>query len=135
MIQAYKVDKVVCMKHISAEEGSSVTYRSRSAEARAAEAKSRQARRVMHSEPDKEISFGPPDKATNYNNSRKRKSSTSSTPRPIGKKSCIEVGNTKIHFVPNPRPEVIGKQVRMKFQIIDSEISEWFQGIISSYKY
>lgn len=24
-------------------------------------------------------------------------------------------------------------QVRMKFQIIDSEISEWFQGIISSY--
>ena len=41
MIHTYKVDKVVCMKHISAEEGGSITYRSRSAEARAAEAKSR----------------------------------------------------------------------------------------------
>ena len=130
MIQVYKVDKVVCMKHISAEEGGSITYRSRSEEARAAEAKSRQACRVIHSEPDKESSFGPPDKATNYN-SRKRKSSTSSTPKP--KKSCIEVDNKKVHFVPNPRPEVIGKQVKMKFQIVESDISEWFQGIISSY--
>ena len=27
MIHTYKVDKVVCMKHISAEEGGSITYR------------------------------------------------------------------------------------------------------------
>lgn len=130
MVHTYKVDKVVCMKHISAEEGGSIMYRSRSAEARAAEAKSRQARQLIHSEPDKESSFGPPDKATNYN-SRKRKSSTNSTPG--SKKSCIEIDNKKIHFVPNPHPEVIGKQVRMKFQIVDSNTSEWFQGIISSY--
>ena len=78
----------------------------------------------------KESSFGPPDKATNYN-SRKRKSSTSSIPKPK-KLSCIEIDNKKVHFVPNPRPEVIGKQVKMKFQIVESDISEWFQGIISS---
>lgn len=55
------------MKYISAEEGGSITYRSRLAEARAAEANCRQARRLIHSEPDKEGSFGPPDKATHYN--------------------------------------------------------------------
>ena len=59
------------------------------------------------------------------------KSLTSSTPKP--KKSCIEIDNKNVHFVPNPRPEVIGKQVKMKFQIVESDISEWFQGIISSY--
>ena len=107
IIQVYKVDKVVCMKHISAEEGGSITYHSRSEEARAVEAKSRQARRVIHSEPDKESSFGPPDKATNYN-------STSSTPKP--KKSCIEIENKRSPFVPNPHPEVIGKQVKINFK-------------------
>ena len=60
-----KVDKFVCMKHVSAEKGGSTTYRSRSEDARAAEAKSRQAHRVIHSEPNKESNFGPPDKATN----------------------------------------------------------------------
>ena len=130
MIHTFKVDKIACMKHISAEEGGSITYRSRSAEARAAEAKSSQAHRLMHSEPDKESNFGPPDKATNYN-PRKRKSSTNSPPG--SKKSCFEIGYKKIHFVPNPRPEVIGKQVRMKFQIEESDAFEWFQGIISSY--
>ena len=92
MIHTYKVDKIACMKHISAEEGGSIMYRSRSAEARAAEAKSRQARRLVHSEPDKESNFGPPDKATNYN-PRKRKSSTNSPPG--SKKSCFEIGNKK----------------------------------------
>ena len=77
MIHTYKVDKIACMKHISVEEGGSIMYRSWSAEARAAEAKSRQARQLVHSEPDKESNYGSPDKATNYN-PRKRKLSTNS---------------------------------------------------------
>ena len=34
MISVYKVDKVVCLKHIAAEEGVSLSYRLRSEEAR-----------------------------------------------------------------------------------------------------
>jgi len=49
------------------------------------------------------------------------------------KKSCIEIDSKKVEFVPNPHPEVIGKQVRMRFEIIDSDTWEWFGGIISSY--
>jgi hypothetical protein len=37
------------------------------------------------------------------------------------KKNCIEIDKKKVQFVPNPRPEVIGKEVRMKFQILDSD--------------
>ena len=36
-------------------------------------------------------------------------------------------------FVPNPRPEVIGKEANMKFYIQESDTCEWFRGIISSY--
>ena len=36
----------------------------------------------------------------------------------------------KVELVPNPHQEVIGKQVRMRFEIIDSDTSEWFEGII-----
>ena len=79
MVQIYKLDKVVCMKHITAEQGSSITYRSRTAEARAAQAKSRQISRSVSGNPDKESHFGPPDKGTNFNikQSRKRFSTTS----------------------------------------------------------
>ena len=34
MTNVYKTDKVVCLKHIGAQEGISLTYRSRSEEAR-----------------------------------------------------------------------------------------------------
>ena len=41
MISLYKVDKVVCFKHIAAEEGVSLSYRSRSEEARTSARKSK----------------------------------------------------------------------------------------------
>ena len=133
MTQTYKVDKVVCLKHITAEQGSSISYRSKTIEARAAQAKCRQKSR-MHFDPDKESEYGPPDKATNFNNPHKRQSSTNKFySTPSSKKGCIEIDNKKIQFVPNPHPEVIGKQVRMKFEIVDSNTFEWFEGIVSSY--
>ena len=85
----------------------------------------------MRFDPDKESEYGPPDKATNFNNLHKRQSSTNKFySTPSSKKGCID---KKIQFVPNPHPEVIGKQVRMKFEIVDSNTFEWFEGIVSSY--
>ena len=69
---------------------------------------------------------------TNY--PHKRQSSTNKFySTPSSKKDCIEIDNKKIQFVPNPHPEVIGKQVRMKFKTVDSNTLEWFEGIVSSY--
>ena len=87
----------------------------------------------MHSDPDKESKFGPPDKAANFKTPSKRQPSASKYSAPSSKKSCIEIDNKKVHFIPNPHPEVIGKEVRMKFQILDSDSYEWFNGIVSSY--
>ena len=133
MTETYKIDKVVCMKHITALQGSSISYRSKTAEARAAQAKCRQKCRSICSEPDKESKFGPPDKAANFNKSCKRQSSASKYSAPGSKKSFIEIDKRKVQFVPNPHPEVIGKQVKMKFHIQDSDSCEWFDGIVSSY--
>ena len=69
--------QVVCMKHISAEEGGSTTYRSRSVEALGLRKQNQDKHVELNTEPDQESSFVPPDKAINYN-SRKQKSSTSS---------------------------------------------------------
>ena len=42
MISVYKLDKIVCLKHIAAEEGVSLSYHSRSEEARRASARKKQ---------------------------------------------------------------------------------------------
>ena len=46
MISVYKLDKVVCLKHIAAEEGVSLSYRIRSEEARRASARKKQKQRA-----------------------------------------------------------------------------------------
>ena len=46
MISVYKLDKVVCLKHIAAEKGVSLSYHSRSEEARRASARKKQKRRA-----------------------------------------------------------------------------------------
>ena len=48
MISVYKVDKVVCLKHIAAEEGVSLSYRSRSEEARRTSARRKQKQRARN---------------------------------------------------------------------------------------
>ena len=47
------------------------------------------------------------------------------------KEQAIEVGDDTIQYVPNNHPEVMGKRVRMKFDVSDSE--EWLNGIITTY--
>ena len=36
-----------------------------------------------------------------------------------------------VQFIPNPRPDVLGKTVRMQFEV--SGKNEWFEGIIATY--
>ena len=38
-----------------------------------------------------------------------------------------------MQYVPDSHPELMGKQVRMKFDVSKSGKTEWFQGIVSSY--
>ena len=134
MTETYKIDKVVCIKHITAMQESSISYRSQTAEARAAQAKYRQKCRSMRSEPDRDSEFGPPDKASNFNRAVPRKRPTpSGSKHGPSKKICVEIDKKKIQFVPNPHPEVIGKEAKMKFHIQDSDTCDWFRGIISSY--
>ena len=96
MTETYKIDKVVCMKHITAIQGSSISYRSQTSEARVAQAKYRQKCRSMRSEPDKDSQFGPPDKTSNFNKAvqRKRQSTSVSKPGP-SKKNCVEIDKKK----------------------------------------
>ena len=61
MLEVYKIDKVVCMKHICAHKGNSITYRSRTMEARVAEVKAGRGDGAVLYISDKNIEFGPPD--------------------------------------------------------------------------
>ena len=36
-----------------------------------------------------------------------------------------------VQFIPNPRPDVLGKTVQMQFEV--SGKNEWFEGIIATY--
>lgn len=117
-----KVDKLHCLKHIAAEKGSSITYRSQSEEARATEAKKRQKRHYSNVPSDKAAEFGPSDKVTNFNvsSSQKRKSDSNDSEQPT-KKMAIDVNNEIVEYTPDSHPELIGKMVCMKFEITESK--------------
>ena len=104
------------------------TYRSRSAESRAAEASKRQKRRYSNVPSDKEAEFGPPDKSTNFNTP----SQTSNTAN-ASKKMAIEVKNNIIQYVPDSHPELMGKRVQMKFEQTSLDTVNGLKGAISSY--
>ena len=129
MLKVYRVDKVHCLRHITAEQGSSISYRSRSTEARAAEASKRQKRRYSTVPSDREAEFGPPDKVTNFN--MKSSPTIDKTPQTT-KKMAIEVNNTLMQYIPDSHPELMGTSVRMRFEIAESEKHESFEGIISA---
>ena len=71
MIKVYKVDKVACLKHMAAEDGIVLSYRSKNEEARRMTAKKKQEYR-KRSFPDKESEYGPPDRTDNFVYSRKK---------------------------------------------------------------
>ena len=65
MIKVYKLDKVACLKHMAAEKGVVLSYRSTTEEARRVSAIQKQKQRLK-SIPDKSCQFGPPDRVDNF---------------------------------------------------------------------
>ena len=133
MIKIYKVDKIACLKHIIAQDGVSLSYRSQTEEARrmATAKKSQQRMKLI---PDKTAQFDPPDRTDNFvvSSSRKRtklssQECTNSCSAP--KCQCQTVDNSRVECIPNQHPEVMGKRVRMRFE----EETAWYEGITSSY--
>ena len=121
------------MKHIAAEDGVSLSYRSQTEEARrvAATKKCQQRMKLI---PDKTAQFGPPDRSDNFALSTSRKRSKfsseenkSSTPKHL----CHTVDNSMVECIPDQHPEVMGRHIRMRFE--DDSGEEWYEGIISSY--
>ena len=117
MMKMYKVDKVTCLKHIAAEDGIVLSYRSKSEEARRMTAKKRQQYR-MRAIPDKESEYGPPDRADNFMAGRKRKSNDATSP----------VDNNVLQYHPNNHPEIVGKKARMRFNDEGGE-EKWYEGM------
>ena len=83
---------------------------------------------------DQSANFGPPDRSTNFScgeesalgkRARVPHISGSST-----KKSKTIAMDRTVQFIPNPRPDVLGKSVRMQFEV--SGKNEWFEGIIAT---
>ena len=62
MIEAYKLDKVTCYKFIAADEGTSISYRSKTDEARKSSAAARRRERKRKALYDNDNELGPPDR-------------------------------------------------------------------------
>ena len=110
--------KVICLKHIAAEEGVSLSYRSRSEEARRVSARNKQKQCIAQYPP---AQFGPPDRSSNFTGS------SVLGKRRYKKQSCLE----EVKFIPNKQPDTLGKRVKMKFETSSGE--QWFDGMITSY--
>ena len=116
MSEVYKIDKVACLKHIAAQHKTSLSYRSRTEEA----ATKKQKQRYKNISTDKSANFGPPDRPTNFScgepsalEKRARVPHISGSPT---KKSKTIAMDRIVQFILNPRPDVLGKTVRMQFE-------------------
>ena len=95
MINIYRIDKNVCCKHIAAEQGASISYRSRDLEAKKKSAATRQQQRKAALHPDRTAQHGPPDRVSNFVcdgvRSLKQSSKRKSAPNP----SIVQTGTKK----------------------------------------
>ena len=116
MISVYKVDKVVCLKHIAAEEGVSLSYRSRSEEARRTSERKKQKQRARNQGPsDISAQFGPPDRVTNFTGSSTRSNLV------LGKRNRNK--SEEIEFQLNTQLDALGKKVK-KHQLENNGLME-----------
>ena len=119
MMETYKLDKVACYKYIAANEGISISYRSKTDEARRSSAASGRLQRKRKVLQDKANEFGPPDKRCHFESSRNTEETT----------VIIDDSTVTIHS--NLHPEVIGKRVKVKYE--EDGGCQWFQGVITSF--
>ena len=73
MEHLYKKDKAKALAYLAAEKQISITYRSQTKESRHESATSRKRQREQQMDSDQDAQFGPPDKRSNFNKSRKRR--------------------------------------------------------------
>ena len=100
MIKVYKVDKVACLKHMTAQEGVALSYRSRSEEARRNNAISKQNQRLKFTA-DPECQYGPPDRAANFpTSSRKRATVNLPSSSTAPKRQAVNIDNKIIQCTP-----------------------------------
>lgn len=118
MINVYNIDRAVCCKHIAALKKSSISYRSKTDEARAADAQRRKKERnTKPSVSDPQAMWGPPDKKSNFNGG--------------GSKSVrkVELKRNHSHENDGETPPskrkctgLVGKQIEMEFANDDGSI-------------
>ena len=81
--------------------------------------------------PDTNSDYGPPDRSCNFqetDKSKKRKATDVDLGNPTKKRAL----SANQYFTPNPHPEVLGKDVQMKF--VDAKGKyKWYDGVIVSY--
>ena len=118
MMEAYKLDKVACCKYIAANEGISISYRSKTDEARRCSAAARRLQRKRKSLQDTTNQFGPPDKWCHFEHQQIKNTD----------KTTIKI-NVSIHS--NTHPELIGKRVQVKYD--ENGSFQWYKGVITSF--
>ena len=138
MINVYNIDRATCYKHISSLRKSSVSYRSKTAEARAADTERRKKERKTKAVHDPDAQWGPPDKSSNFNqgmckvsDNQARKFESQSIHRsdtegeiPQAKRQCL------VQSMPGT---LLGKQIEMEFDNEDGSTS-WWTGTVTKYK-
>ena len=115
MMEAYKLDKVACYKYIAANEGISISYRSKTYEARRCSAAARKLHSKRKAFQDKTNELGPPYKRCHL----QQEQSTD--------KTTVRVDESVVTIHSNLHLEVIGKRVRVKYDEEDG----WYQGLIT----
>ena len=113
---------MACYKFIAADEGTSISYRSKTDEARKCNAAARRSERKQKATCDKENEFGPPDKRRHLSEKQSKKLTVTS----------VSVDESVIKIHQNLHPEVVGKRVRVKYENMDNG-SDWYEGIIASF--
>ena len=104
------MDKVVCLNRIAAQGGVSLSYHSRSEEARrtsARKSKSKEPKTNVH-QIYVSAQFGLPDHVTNFTDFSAHSNSV------LRKRKCSK--GEEVKFIPNTYPDALGRKVKMKFE-------------------
>ena len=114
MMEAYRLDKVTCYKYIAATEGTTISYQSKTDEARKANAAARRNQRKRKSLDEKMNEFGPPNKRYHFSIGNEHDTET----------TTVEIDNNIIVNIQHP--EVIGEKVKVKYSTEAGH--KWYEG-------
>ena len=132
MINVYKIDKNTCYEHIAAENSSSVSYTSKDEETRRKVLQVDKGNVTWYSIQTEWLNMALQNCCSNFlpnvDKSHKRKILISQGGVvKKGQDGAVKKSLTTVTFIPNPQPEVMGRKVKVKFDL------KRFLGIISTY--